>query len=653
MSIRRIHVARTAVAVALASAFPSVFAEQSGDDAVIVVTASRFRGDDRSVAANVTTITSADIAAAPAGNLPDLLATRAGIDVSSLYGSQGADTAISLRGFGENASLRTLVIVDGRRLDQLEFVTPNWSSIPLDSIERIEIVRGSGSVLYGDQAVAGVINIVTHRGKENAADVALTLGSFDSKAVSASISRNDTPLRFAVTATHKESDEYRRNNAHRNTTGSARIARDFANGELYAEIGASEIRYELPGAVTAAQYANDPRASETTDSWFKRENHYLRPGLRWQATPDLELAVELSLEQSHNRSWISNWPSWRDTVVGTTAVSPRLRWSHGFAGLPSTTVVGFDWSDASLDQDRALTPGGAVTKTVKLDREGGGFYIHNTTEPLAGVAVTLGAREHRFRSRATDSTVAGVTESTEKKSATEFGVAWKPAEAWKLFAKASTTFRYPVLDEWTTWGGFAAPPPRPESGRGTDFGVEWRAAGHSVQVTRYDLRMEDEIAWNNLTFQNENLQKTRHRGFEIDSRWRLAADWRLDLSWSGREATFREGANAGNAIPLVPETRWTAALSWNGGRFGRHTLLANHVGARHFGGDEGNVRAKLPAHTTVDWQSGWQMAQWELGLRVANLTDRKYSPTGFDYGFGASYYPANPRAAYLTARHRF
>jgi len=617
------------------------------------VTATRFRSDDRHVAANVTTISSADIASTPAGNLPELLATRAGIDVRSLYGSQGADTAISLRGFGENASLRTLVIVDGRRLDQLEFVTPNWSSIPLDSIERIEIVRGSSSVLYGDQAVAGVINIITHRGKENVADVALTLGSFDSKAVSASLSRSDTPLRFAVTATHKESDEYRRNNAHRNTAGSARVARDIANGEIYAEIGVSELRYELPGAVSAAQYVSDPRASETPDSWFKRENHYLRPGLRWQATPDLELAVEMSLEQSHNRSWVSNWPSYRDVSVSTVTLSPRLRWSHGLAGLPSTTVVGFDWSDASLDQDQADSPGGAISKTVTLDRDGGGLYLHNTTEPVSGVALSLGVREHRFRSRASDSTVVEMSETTESESASEFGLAWKPADPWKIFAKASKTFRYPVLDEWTTFGGLAASPARPETGRGTDVGFEWRAAGHSAQVTRYDLRMEDEIAYNAATDQNENLQKTRHRGFEVDTRWKLAADWHLDVAWSRREAEFSEGANAGNTIPLVPETRWTMALSWNGHHFGRHALLANHVGKRYFGGDEGNERDKLPDYTTFDWQSSWQLPQWALGVRIANLTDRKYSPSGFDYGYGASYYPANPRAVYLTARHDF
>lgn len=648
MSIR---FARTACAVALAIAFQPA-AAFGGDEAAVIVTASRFQAGDRTVPANVTTITSADIAATPVANLPDLLATRAGIDAGSLYGSQAANAAVALRGFGENASLRTLVVVDGRRLDQLEFTTPNWASIPLDSIERIEIVRGSGSVLYGDQAVAGVINIITRRGRENAADIALTLGGFGGRAVSAALSRGDTPLRFALAAAHGESDEYRRNNAHRNTAGSARVARDFAGGELYAELGASELRYGLPGTVTAAQYRDDPRASETADSWFERDNRYLRPGVRWQAAPGLEAAVELSFEQSRNRSWVSNWFSYRDVTVETLALSPRLRWTHGLAGLPSTTVFGFDWSDARLEQDRAATPGAAVSQKVVLDRAGGGVYVHNTTEPAPDWALTLGARAHRFRSHASDSS-AGATATTENKTAAELGAAWQAAPAWKLFVKAATTFRYPVLDEWTTWGGFAAPAPRPESGTGVDLGFEWRAGGHRLQATAYDLHMTDEIAWNNLTFQNENLQKTRHRGIEIDSRWKLAANWRFDLSLTGKSATFRAGANAGRTIPLVPETRANAMLTWQGGRLGDHALRASHVGARYFGGDDANAYPRLPAYTTFDWQSRWRVSQWELTLRLANLTDRKHAPVAFNYGFGENYYPANPRAVYLTARHRF
>lgn len=641
------------LAAAILHSFPALAAESDRDEAAVVVTASRFLAVDRNAAANVTTIMREEIARTPAGNLPDLLATRAGIDVRSLYGGLGADASATLRGFGENGGLRTLILVDGRRLDSLEFISANWRSIPLESIERIEIVRGSGAVLYGDQAVAGVINIITDRDRSEAADISAGAGSFGYGRIGASLSRYLGAHHIALNAEHVESDEYRHNNAHRSTAVSGRLARVIADGEAYAEAGASELRYGLPGSVTATQFATDPRAAETTDSWFKRENQYVRPGIRKQITPSLEAAAEFSLEHSRNQSWISNWMSYRDADVRNMTFTPRLRWTHGLGAMPSTTVIGLDWSDARLDQDRRNAPNGPNTGRVTLDRSGMGAYAHNTTRPIEQLAVTLGAREQRYSTRATDTTLTSASDRTDSKTASELGVIWQAAPSWKLFAKASSTFRYPVLDELTTFGGFASPPPRPEHGKGTDLGAEWRSGGHGVQVTWYDLKMTDEIAWNNLTFQNENLQKTRHRGIEIDSRWRLARDWRFNLSWNGKEAEFREGANAGKTIPLVPEQRWTAMLTWEGGGIGTHSLLANHVGSRHFGGDDANVREKLPAYTTLDWQSTWKLAQWDVGLRIANLTDKKYASLGFDYGFGASYYPANPRAGYVTARYRF
>jgi iron complex outermembrane receptor protein len=643
----------TALAAAIFHFFPALAADSPRDEATVVVTASRFHDVDRNAPANVTTITREEIARTPAGNLPDLLATRAGIDVRSLYGGLGADASANLRGFGENGGLRTLILVDGRRLDSLEFISANWRSIPLESIERIEIVRGSGAVMYGDQAVAGVINIITDRDRAEVAEVSAGAGSFGYVRIGASLSRYIGAHHVALNAEHVESDEYRHNNEHRSTAVSGRVARVIADGEAYAEAGASELGYGLPGSVTATQFANEPRAAETMDSWFKRENQYVRPGVRKQIAPGMEAAAELSFEHSRNQSWISNWSSYRDADVRNVAFTPRLRWAHGLGAMPSTTVIGLDWSDARLDQDRGNTLNGPIASKVSLDRSGLGIYAHNTTRPIDALAITLGAREQRYSTRATDTTLTTASDRTDSKTASELGLIWQAAPAWKVFAKASTTFRYPVLDELTTYGGFALPAPKPESGKGIDIGAEWRSGGHSVQATFYDLKMMDEIAWNTFTFQNENLQKTRHRGVEIDSRWRLAKNWRFNLSWSGKEAEFREGANAGKTIPLVPEQRWAAMLTWEGGSVGTHSLLANHVGSRYFGGDDANVREKLPAYTTLDWQSNWRMAQWDLGLRIANLTDKKYASLGFDYGFGASYYPANPRAGYVTARYKF
>lgn len=650
----RTHLQPAAFAVAIVSAFPStpVFAADVPLESIIV-TATRFESGELATPANVAVIDEEDIRQSAAANLPDLLAQRAGIEVRSLYGSKATNSVIDLRGFGENGNLRTLVMIDGRRMESLEFAAVNWNDIPLESVERIEIIRGSANVMHGDQATAGVINIITRRARSNAASVAATAGSFGDRGLQASISRGDTPLRYAFSVGASESDEYRRNNNHRGTAANGRLATDLRAGEAFVDLGWSENSDRLPGALTQAQYDDDPRASETTDSWFKRENHYVRPGVRWQFAGNLDAAVELTVERSHNRSWLSNWPSYRDVRTQQLALTPRLRWAHGLGDWNSATVVGIDLADATLDQDRHNNPWSMKTNTVELRRKGTGVYIHNTTHAGESLAVTLGLREQRYRQRATETAGAPALEASASKTAGEFGLAWQASRNWKLFARTASTFRYPVLDEMTTWGGFASPAPRPERGVGKDVGAEWRTRTASVQLTVYDLKMTDEIAYNPMSGQNENLQKTEHRGVEIDARWLIAGRWQLNAAFNDKIARFSEGANRGNTIPLVARQRYGLGLAWLGGALGTHSLQATRVGKRYFGGDDANAQEQLPAYTTFDWQSRWRLGAWDVSAKLLNLTDRKYAPMGFNYGGGASYYVANPRSAYLTVRYHF
>ena len=110
-------------------------------------------------------ITADDIAHSPSGNLPDILAQVPGVQLTSLYGipANGAKTSVDLRGFGAFATANTLILVNGRRLNDIDMAQVDLSTIPLNSIERIEITRGnSGAVLYGDNAVGGVV-IAGHR----------------------------------------------------------------------------------------------------------------------------------------------------------------------------------------------------------------------------------------------------------------------------------------------------------------------------------------------------------------------------------------------------------------------------------------------------------------------------------------------------------
>ena len=113
-----------------------------------------------------TVITAEEIAHSPAQTLQEIIAQAPGVQLTSLFGGvNGAKTSVDLRGFGAFATSNTLVLINGRRLNDIDMAGVDFSTIPRDSIERIEITRGnSGAVLYGDNAVGGVINIVLKNG---------------------------------------------------------------------------------------------------------------------------------------------------------------------------------------------------------------------------------------------------------------------------------------------------------------------------------------------------------------------------------------------------------------------------------------------------------------------------------------------------------
>ena len=130
----------------------------------IVVTATRYEEKIPDVPAHVTIITDEDIKNSPAQDIPDLLSTEAGIHVYDIGGNR-RNLAVDLRGFGETALLNTLVLIDGRRINEADLSGVDWFQIPVDRVKRIEIIRGGrGSVLYGDNATGGVINIITKEG---------------------------------------------------------------------------------------------------------------------------------------------------------------------------------------------------------------------------------------------------------------------------------------------------------------------------------------------------------------------------------------------------------------------------------------------------------------------------------------------------------
>lgn len=614
----------------------------------VFVTATRFSESSLTTAANVTTITRDDIRDSGAQTLPDALRYTAGLQVTPLYGSIGADTSIDMRGFGEGAGQRTLVLLNGQRLNPLDSSNVDWGLVPLDSVDRIEIVSGSAAILYGDNSVGGVINIITGKQRDGAS-IQAGLGNNYGQLLSASMAKQLGDFNFALALNHQATDGWRKNNEQERNNLAGRLGVRFDRGEAFVDVGWSSLDVGLPGSLTKAQYDSNPRQAETTDSFAERRTAYVRPGVNWRLADNLTFAAELGYTEVDNTSWLSSWFSFSKRKADTLSFTPRLQWNHGLAGLASKTTIGFDYYEGNLTSDNSFSKNGPIAKTVKIDQTSQAVYVQNQTHLTSDLTLTAGARHQQIEQSASDSNGLSIN-NDHRKTIGEIGLSYKVAPGFRLFTRTGTTFRFANLDELTTFVGFASKPVRPERGTFVDVGGQWSGSSYSLKVTAYNLSMTDEIAWNGATFENENLAKTRHQGIETAASYEISPLWLINGGLNLQKAEFREGANNGNRIPLVPTIKATAGLTFKPNQAWNLSLFATHVGERYAGGDAGNnAFAKLAAYTTADFAVSWREAAWTARARIVNLTDKKYSPTGY-YG---SYYPADGRAFFADLRYDF
>jgi iron complex outermembrane receptor protein len=251
--------------------------------------------------ASTSVITAAGIAQLPAQSLPNILSQQTGVQTQHLLSStNGSRDTVDLRGFGAFAPSNVLILVNGRRYQDFDLQGFDYSSIPLNSIERIEITRGnSGAVLYGDGAVGGVVNIVT-KGRTtapNAARVQGLAGSFQYYEGRASATASSGPWSVALFSNAIDSGGYRVNSdlRQRNINGSINYA--GTGWGAYATVGADRQYQGLPAGLNNLPgnypYTLDtPWQSNTPLDWAKKRGINITAGFTVTLAPGAELIVD-------------------------------------------------------------------------------------------------------------------------------------------------------------------------------------------------------------------------------------------------------------------------------------------------------------------------------------------------------------------------
>ncbi|HKL22919.1 MAG TPA: TonB-dependent receptor plug domain-containing protein, partial [Tichowtungia sp.] len=176
----------------------------------IVVTATRAAAPIRAVANNPSVITSSDLQSGRYTSVSEALQKQAGVFVSNISDNP-SQASVNLRGFGGDAPHgKTLVLLNGRKLNRPDMATINWSQIPMQAVERIEVIRGPNSVLYGNHAVGGVINIITKEPTDiPRTTVTASVASYEQFEQSLTTSGKLNGMGYAASLGHQSGDGYR------------------------------------------------------------------------------------------------------------------------------------------------------------------------------------------------------------------------------------------------------------------------------------------------------------------------------------------------------------------------------------------------------------------------------------------------------------
>lgn len=605
--------------------------------------------------ASTSVITAQDIQRSPGLTIQDLLSNEVGIQTNSTSGAKnGAGTTVDMRGFGATAVSNTLVLLNGRRLTDIDLSGIDFSTIPRDSIERIEITRGnSGAVLYGDGAVGGVINIITKTGADRppSARVEAGFGSFNQKEINGSVAASKGPFAVSATGNAVNSDGYRVNDyvRQRNAVGDLRYT--GSDGKAWVNISGDDQHLGLPGArlvtTTSSLVDSDPRGATTPTAFSKKTGGSLTVGVS-RMFGGLELILDGNLRRKDQTVFSSLFGFDTSDVrtLTTGSVTPRAILDGQLFGLPTRVTAGVDYYNSSLEAKRSVALTDPPYDKYNLNQQSLAGYWQQTVALAPSTDISFGARLQRMKLSARDiydPTAPGAfgaqatpLDTSETNHALHFGAEHRFSSAFGVFGRLARSFRTPNVDERIGVNAFPVDfKLKTQTSFDAEAGVRGRVGPLEYQSSVYEMLLNNEILF--IPFPpigaNVNLDPTRRFGVENAATVHLSEDLRVKGGLTYTRATFREGTYAGNDVPLV--SRWTGnvGVSWNVYRkLAVFDAVLRYVGDRRMDNDQANFQPTIPAHTTVDLRLGGEYQQLFWSASVQNLFDVKY----FDYAVASS-----------------
>ena len=567
----------------------SVQAKAPGDTAPeeIIVAANRLEQSLSTVLAATTIIDKETIRQSQAQNLAGLLAGVPGLQFSP-SGGQGAQTSLFMRG---TESDHTLILIDGVQMTTNSGSAGRLEFIPLDQIERIEIVRGPRSSVYGSEAIGGVVNIITRPNiqEDFNGSVKLMEGTENSSNANIGLQGRVGNTNLSLNASHRETDGIdfsERGNSdddgHENDSFSLSFSHQFSElfslSSTYFSFDA-ESDYDDGVANTDSQQFSTTVTAAFTQKWGSN------------------LILEKFEEDNANAGAFG--------LTNSSAENKKLSWQNTYT-LDASNV--FSFGIDHQEQELRYATFGALQTDTSRDNDGVyGVYIRESG-PLDFTLSLRNDDNERFGSHSTGSIAIGSDVGQSVRAWVSYGTAFKAPNLIDLYVDFPSFFF------------FANPNLKPETAESVELSLQAEALGATWRLNVFRNDIDDLISTDAAFTSLANIQEARIDGMEATVSSTIAG-WRLDAA-----LTLLDHENRSTGVNLLRRPEQT--LSLNIAReFGAFDLAVNLLAQNeHLDIDPVNFGGStVGGFGVVNLIAGYRFSdELNLRLRIGNLLDKEY-----------------------------
>lgn len=607
--------------LALLTALPVLAQSQAGAKGLdpVVVTATRSPQLLSQVLADTTVLTRADIERQAIGSLADLLRTQACFELVR-NGGPGANTSLFVRGADTR---HTMVLVDGVRIDSQASSGASWQAIPLAQIERVEIVRGAASAIYGSDAIGGVVQIFTRKGDgKPQVELGAGFGNRGLAKLDASLSGLSGIVDYAVSVATERSDGFNT----RPVLNDPTYAPDqdgYRNRNFSLRVGAqlnAEHRVEVSGLNSHVNAQYDASAKPKTDDRTLSDTRALRGA--WTAQWSKAFNTELSIGESMERYETQPSPYLTETRIRSYALQGSYQFdpSNRFTGLLERREDKLENTSLTISP----TPGSADRHQ---DAIGAGWLWS-----AGALSLQLHARHDK------DSEFGGASTGT-------LAGGYQLNGAWRVQASYGTAFRAPSL--YQRFSDYGTGKLDPEKGKNAELGLHYGAGLNEFSITAYRNLVDNLIIFGAAgpcksefgCYQNVSrgrLQGLSLRGGTALAGVRLTGSLDLQAPKDVTEGT----ANYGKMLARRAKTHGSLRAETDLGGWS----LGGQVQASGKRTDNLGTGYKLGGYSTLDLDAQYSISPvLRLQLKLDNAFDRGYET--------ARGYASSPRQFFVGLRY--